>query len=152
MKKFEADPKYLMLNLYKPPYAPWRYPSNWFRNIRLFFRGFRWRRQRARYGFCEADLWDLHSFLSELIATALHNFPKDLNSMPTRYYRHDDTIENAQEVEDEGLKKWKEDVEEVAKKWDAINESDSWTEDWVLDKLLKEGLDSLREIYFNLWD
>lgn len=30
------------LNVFKQLYCPWKYPSNWIKNITLFFRQFKW--------------------------------------------------------------------------------------------------------------
>lgn len=59
------------LNVFKYDYSPWRYPSNWFRNIRQFFRNIHWGWQRATKGFCDRDTWWLGDYYKVLIHDSL---------------------------------------------------------------------------------
>ena len=52
------------LNVFNTQWCPWKYPNNWIRNARLFFRQFKWAYQRMTRGFCDFDTWDLDSYLS----------------------------------------------------------------------------------------
>lgn len=93
-------------NVFHPGwYAPWRYPSNWWGNIKLFFRSLKWTWQRAARGFADCDVWNMDSWLLNTLAGALKyfadnhcgwpgdsKFPKDedwtqyLNSMSQKFY------------------------------------------------------------------
>ena len=48
-------------------YFPWKYPSCWFKNIKRWFHNCRMAWQRARYGWCEDDVWDVHSYLLTIV-------------------------------------------------------------------------------------
>ena len=70
------------LNVFNQTYSPWRYPSNWIRNIRLFGRQFKWAYQRITRGFCDADVWDLDTHLSEYLAQTIEHLAKTSHSYP----------------------------------------------------------------------
>lgn len=61
-------------NVFKQLYSPWRYPSNWPRNIRLFFRRYKWAYQRASRGYADCDLWDMSDWLLQLFTDSLNDF------------------------------------------------------------------------------
>lgn len=149
--KIKVNEAYSMLNLTDNYYCPWRRITNWPRNIKLFFRAMRWRRQRAHYGFSESDLWNLDNYLSEMIATALHNFTNDLHSIPSRLYKG----VHCEKDENDRFEAWKRTVEEVAKKWDALAEARSNPFDNLMgsqERMKQEAFDALSKIYFDLWD
>lgn len=144
-KNIQVDKRYSILNLHNYSWFPWKYPSHWWANIKYWVRTLRYGRQRIRYGFSEQDLWDLDSYLSELIASALHNFTNNLHSAPYQYY-HQDT---------DDVDGWVAKVQEVAAKWDdlacaRVNPYDH--PKGYQEKTKKEAFDALSEIYFDLWD
>ena len=49
------------MNVFKYGWMPWRHPANWWGNIKLFFRQFKWAGQRATRGFADCDVWNLDS-------------------------------------------------------------------------------------------
>lgn len=59
------------MNIFKVSYLPWRYFPNWFKNIGLFFRRFKWAWQRATRGYSDWDLWDLDQFYVKLFKDSL---------------------------------------------------------------------------------
>ena len=61
------------LNVFNQNWCPWRYPSNWIKNARLFFRQFKWAYQRITKGYCDADWWDLDSHLTRLMADSIQD-------------------------------------------------------------------------------
>ena len=60
-------------NVFKQLYSPWRYLSNWIRNIRLFFRRYKWAYQRAKRGYADCDIWDMDSWLLTLFHDSLNH-------------------------------------------------------------------------------
>lgn len=70
------------LNVFNNDYCPWRYPSNWIKNIRLFGRQFKWAYQRITKGFCDPDWWDMDTHLKMLIADMLEEMIKRSISYP----------------------------------------------------------------------
>ena len=71
-----------VLNVFNQSYSPWKYPSNWIRNGRLFFRQFKWAFQRVTRGFCDTDVWDLDSHLTEYLAQTIEYLAKTSISYP----------------------------------------------------------------------
>ena len=70
------------LNVFNQSYMPLTHISNWPRNIRLFFRQFKWAYQRATRGCCDCDVWDLDSYFLDLfhdtllhLANTTHGYP-----------------------------------------------------------------------------
>lgn len=53
-------------------YLPWKYPLNWYKNIGLFFRRFKWAGQRAIHGFADCDIWDMDSWVLDLFHESLN--------------------------------------------------------------------------------
>ena len=83
------------------PYAPMRYPSNWLKNIKWFFKSFKYAAQRARRGYADCDLWDLDSYLTGLIAQALEDFAENMNGYPIEYEKY-----NTEDKPDAGAAEW----------------------------------------------
>lgn len=70
------------LNVFNTYYCPWKYPSNWSRNIRVFFRQFKWAYQRITRGYCDFDYWDLDHYLEELLHQSLKSLADNGISYP----------------------------------------------------------------------
>ena len=65
------------LNVFNNIWSPWKYPSNWIRNTRMFFRQFKWAYQRITRGYSDPDYWDMDVHLSKLIAQMLRKLAQD---------------------------------------------------------------------------
>lgn len=59
------------LNVFNNYVCPWKYIKNWGTNIGTFFRSFKWAYQRATRGFADKDVWNLDTYLTELIADSV---------------------------------------------------------------------------------
>ena len=70
------------LNVFNTQWCPWKYPSNWIRNARLFFRQFKWAYQRMTRGFCDFDTWDLDNYLSQLLADSIRHLANTTHGYP----------------------------------------------------------------------
>ena len=70
------------LNVFNTYWCPWKYPSNWPANFRMFFRQFKWAYQRVTKGYCDFDYWDMDTHLSYLIPDMLERFIKDGHGYP----------------------------------------------------------------------
>ena len=69
------------LNIFKVGYMPWCL-SNWWYNIKHFFKTVKWAWQRAVRGYSDPDTWELGDhFLSTLI-NALSQFKDETNGYP----------------------------------------------------------------------
>lgn len=94
------------MNVFKYGWMPWRYPANWWDNIKLFFRQFKWAYQRAVHGFADCDIWNLDQSILEYLHGTLdaladnhygypgnENFPTDeswtefLKDMAQKFYQ-----------------------------------------------------------------
>lgn len=69
------------LNVFTNGYLPW-YPSNWWSNIKYFFRSFRRAWQRVIRGYSDSDLWNLDIYLSNLMITSLTQFRTETLGYP----------------------------------------------------------------------
>ena len=69
-------------NVFKQYYCPWRYPSNWWNNIRLFFRRYKWAYQRASRGYADSDVWDLDAFYLNLFHDTLNHLAEHHHGYP----------------------------------------------------------------------
>lgn len=69
-------------DLFTVGYSPWRYPANWTRNIRHFFRTFKLMYERIRKGYCEWDLWDFDHYLETVLINGLKEFCVETQGYP----------------------------------------------------------------------
>ena len=88
------------LSVWKMGYLPWRF-RNIFHNIKTFFRNIRRAWQRACYGFCDADVWDLNSYLSVLLRETLYYLSENNHGYPALGLYADDEL-------------WKRDLRRIA--------------------------------------
>lgn len=162
------------LNVFNTQWCPWKYPSNWIRNARLFFRQFKWAYQRMTRGFCDFDTWDLDNYYLELfyqtlnhLAENTHGWPSDekfpnfedwqnyLKELADYFYRANDVNDFYEHPAED---KWWNDVE---KQDDIIHAESEHIDDMIAeandlyykrDNDMREGLDKLKEVFWNLWD
>ena len=165
------------LNVFNTQWCPWKYPSNWPRNIRLFFRQFKWAYQRITRGFCDFDVWDMDIYLSQLIADEVKHLADTTHSYPgtTEFptyeswkaylYKISELLhyslgELPNEYEEAWMKKWKN------KGLDFINGPNTPEEEEITNKYLDKemvneklkneaqdkALNMLFQVYRNLWD
>ena len=59
------------LNVFNNKPLPWCYPRNWIKNIRVFFRQFKWAYQRITRGYADIDWWDMDVHISRLLVQML---------------------------------------------------------------------------------
>ena len=68
------------LNVWKyKDYYPWYRPD---KKIAGFFRRYKWAWQRAKYGFCDRDLWNLDYTLGNYIANTVSQLAKTTHGYP----------------------------------------------------------------------
>ena len=107
------------LNVFKMcAYCPWRYPSNWWSNIKQFFRHFKWAWQRASRGYCDYDCFALDDYYLKLIPATLRELAKDTHGYPEEF----GTID-----------KWQEEIIKIAEDFEAaaMNEEEYFqNENW----------------------
>lgn len=68
------------LNIWK-----WEEPYRWYRidrKIRFFFRKIKWAWQRAKYGYCDRDLWNLDYTLGNYIASSVNKLADITHGYP----------------------------------------------------------------------
>ena len=70
------------LNVFKMGWFPWRYPGNWWRNIKNFFKCLKRAWERATKGYCHWDTYDLGDYMVTLILESIKKFRKDLIAYP----------------------------------------------------------------------
>lgn len=91
-------------DLFKP-YLPWTYASNWWKNIKWFFRSFKLAAQRIKRGYSEYDITDLDSYLTGLMACALDDFAKRTQGIPQEY------LDKYNGDEEKAFARWKEQLQ-----------------------------------------
>lgn len=72
------------LNVFNNSWSPWKYPSNWIRNARMFFRQFKWAYQRVTRGFSDPDWWDMDTHMQQLLANMIEYLADHTVSYPGR--------------------------------------------------------------------
>lgn len=162
------------LNVFKQNYCPWKYPSNWRPNFRLFFRQFKWAYQRATRGYCDYDVWDLDSYYLDLFFVTLNHladtaygypgtkeFPtyedwqRALKEMAWHFFKANESNDYFPHPAED---KWWEAVKNDSEPWsrDDENSKAMLAESYVLaskrDIELKKGLEKLNKVFRHLWD
>jgi len=114
-----------MDNVFKYGWMPWRYPRNWWGNIKLAFRQWKWAYQRATRGFADCDTWNMDQWLLSILSGALNQladnhwgwpgdsrFPKDedwtqyLKDMAQKFYNANEANEAYPTPERDKWWKW----------------------------------------------
>lgn len=135
--------------------VPWRYPSNWFGNIKKIFYYFRRCFQRGRYGVSRYDVWSFDLYLLKVFENGINIFKKDCYSYPgylteeewQNILTHLEELvkivqidgvdcEEANKYYNKDNKRWFEEVQ----KWDEYR-----VECW------EEFCDLMKEWFFHLW-
>lgn len=69
------------LNIWK-----WEEPIRWYRvdrKIAFFFRKIKWMFQRAKYGYCDRDVWNLDYTIGNYLASTLNKLANTTHGHPT---------------------------------------------------------------------
>ena len=170
------------LNVFQQTYLPLRYPANWIRNWRIFYRQFKWAWQRATRGFCDYDVWDLDCYLLDLLHATLNKLAATANGYPGN-------------DEYPTYESWTQDLRELAQKfyqanecndfyptpkesiwWEAVKNKENWidedthtwkdpvpdcSKDMLAEEIdngakrqqdFEEAWEKLGKIFFSLWD
>lgn len=100
-----------------------------------------WSVQWYRYGFCEADLWDLKGTAALFLAPRLRKFAEWFGgrSIPPDMRMSE---------------RWVEAVNAMADAFDLVTHVDDWSEEWSEDanEKIQHGLKLFSEYFLDLWD
>ena len=160
-------------NVFKLYPHNWKRPSNWWDNIKDFFRGFKYTYQRATKGYCDYDLFSISDWFLEMFPNMLkefsegtYSYPWDMEEKDWRKYlvemrehflnackEYEDSSPEAKKEYDELYKDFsfefngeerKEKVKEYYKK---VKEYDDYKQEE-----LKKGMDMFQKRFWDLWD
>lgn len=160
------------LNVFDNPYYKWRYPSCWWKNIRMFFRSFKYAWQRITKGYADCDTFNLDSYYLDIFAGTLYHladnhfaypgddrFPNDelwttyLKEMASCFYRANECNDYYDNPYEDKWYEWL-----ITNKTDDKNPyvEDMMNESIELDKMrnkdLHTGMKMLDDVFFSLWD
>ena len=166
-----------MNNIFKAcSYYTWKNPKNWWDNIKLFFRRFKWAYQRATRGFADYDIWSMDSWILGIFNGALtqlvnnhwgypcnDKFPEDedwtkyLHEMADLFYKADES--NAA-YSHPAYDKWAAYLDEHPNINILQDENpyskEMYLEECELSKKRQEDFEKawkmMGEVFFNLWD
>ena len=161
-------------NVFKLYPHNWKRPSNWWDNIKDFFRGFKYTYQRATKGYCDYDLFSISDWFLEMFPNMLkefsdgtHSYPWDMEENEWRKYlvemrehflnackEYEDSSPEARKEYDELYKDFplelyntKEREEKVKKYYKKVKEYDDYKQEE-----LKKGMDMFQKRFWDLWD
>jgi len=165
------------LNVFKNSYYRWCYPSCWWKNIRMFFRSFKYAYQRITKGFCDMDIWDLDNYYLNIFTGTLNylanyhmgypdrspyetdeKWTKHLRETADCFYRANEMNEYyptpASNVwwaymKDKDFTDKKDAQAQAYSKAMATEETNNALK---RKKDLEQGLDNLKDCFFDLWD
>ena len=172
MKK--VNDKFNNRNVFKLYPHNWKRPSNWWDNIKDFFRGFKYAHQRATKGYCDYDLFSISDWFLEMFPNMLkefsdgtYSYPWDMEEKEWRKYlvemrehflnackEYEDSSPEARKEYDELYKDFplelyntKEREEKVKEYYKKVKEYDDYKQ-----KELKKGMDMFQKRFWDLWD
>ena len=160
-------------NVFKLYPHNWKRPSNWWDNIKDFFRGFKYTYQRATKGYCDYDLFSISDWFLEMFPNMLkefsdgtYSYPWDMEEKEWGKYLvemrehflnackdYEDSSPEAKKEHDELYKDFsfefnaeerKEKIKEYYKK---VKEYDKYKQEE-----LKKGMDMFQKRFWDLWD
>ena len=164
-----------MDNVFKYGWMPWRYPRNWWGNIKLGFRQWKWAYQRATRGFADCDVWNMDGWLLDIIPGALNQlaeyhcgwpgdkqFPNDedwtqyLKDMAQKFYSADENNDVYPSPERDKWWDWMEEHDTTI-----LNKENPYAQSMLdeyralTDKRMQdfaEAWSMMGDVFFNLWD
>lgn len=162
------------MNVFKYGVAPWRHPANWWNNIKVFFRHFKWAYQRATRGFADCDVWNLDGSILEYLSGTLNHladyhwgypgderFPTDeswtefLKDMAQKFYQaNEDNAFYPTPASDEWWEYCRNDsrnCEKMIQLKDAMLEEERENEH-KRERDFAEAWSAIGEVMWNLWD
>lgn len=160
------------LNVFNNPYYKWRYPSCWWKNIRMFFHSFKYAWQRITKGYADCDTFDLDSYYLDILSGTLNylaenhygypgdsKFPTDedwtayLKKMAKCFYNANESNKAYPTPEEDKWWNW---IETHGNKENNPYAESMFHEDLTIDKLRQKdfetGFDMLKESFWHLWD
>lgn len=170
----ETKNKFNNRNVFKLYPHNWKRPSNWWDNIKDFFRGFKYAHQRAVKGYCDYDLFSICDWFLEVFPNMLkefsegtHSYPYDMEEKEWGKYlvemgehflnackEYEDSSPEARKEYDELYKDFplelyntKEREEKVKKYYKKVKEYDDYKQEE-----LKKGMDMFQKRFWDLWD
>ena len=170
----ETKNKFNNRNVFKLYPHNWKRPSNWWDNIKDFFRGFKYTYQRATKGYCDYDLFSISDWFLEMFPNMLkefsegtYSYPWDMEEKEWRKYLvemrehflnackdYKDSSPEAKKEYDELYKDFplelyntKEREEKVKKYYKKVKEYDDYKQEE-----LKKGMDMFQKRFWDLWD
>lgn len=123
-----------MLNVFESYMCPWRHPSNWIPNLKQPFRRLKWAYQRATKGYCDYDVWDIDSWLSEIMHDMLKQLADISNGYPANFV---------------GPQTWKMELRRMA---DDFKASSAFDNPEGSEAAKNAAIAALKKYYFSLWD
>lgn len=156
------------LSVWNKGYLPFR-PTNLIYNVKNFFRNIKYAWQRARYGYCDMDVWNLDLHLLVLFRETLYHLAEKSQSHP--YYKtpeewEEELIKAADDFHFsiqsnynnlyndeyiELMKEGKHNLEEGKKLWKKIMEVEAKNFKEMTDRRTR-ALDWLSKNFQDLWD
>lgn len=138
------------LNVFKFYAGSWKSPKNWIRNIRRFFRSFKYAYQRATRGYSDMDLWDLDYFYLTLFYTSLKDFRLHFTGYPGDMKDEHEWEDYLQKMEEYFYNADEMNAEKIHFSDDIVK--DTMARDKYCQEQLEAGMKMLTERFFGLWD
>lgn len=160
------------LNVFNNPYSKWTYIPGWPKNIRMFFRSFKYAYQRITKGFANSDTWDLDNYYLNIFSGTINyladhhwgypghgefqddeSWTKYLKDMAQKFYNANETNEAYPTPEADKWWEWilqhdgRESNPYAESMFEESNEIDK-----IRDKEMHEGMKMLDHVFWNLWD
>lgn len=74
-------------NVFNHIICPWRYFSNWLKNIKTIGRGIKWSYQRITKGYCDRDTWNLDRSICDYLYGTLKQLSATSHSWPDNKFK-----------------------------------------------------------------
>lgn len=135
-----------MNNLWNYGILPWKHPANWLKNIKQYFKNFKYMRQRIKRGWADCDAWGMNDFILIEMKEMLEYLAKYSHGFPLKYASYSD---------EEGARLWMQELIALAER---VNNINGYNDDFTLetikdyDDYRSKTFAMLSDVWDDLWD
>lgn len=133
-------------NVFRYSMFPWWNPLNWFHNMKQWFSNLRLAIERAKYGYCDSDVWNLNEYHVYLLSEMLNDLAADPRGFPSMLMPDDQPAQWMSEEEEERYtQQWKDILRQMAEYFTNVRNYERCKPNLYDDRLFQK-LDETKEV------
>lgn len=134
-------------NVFRYSIFLWRNPLNWFHNIKQWFYNLRLAIERAKYGYCDSDVWNLNEYHVYLLSEMLNDLAADPHGFPDVLFPNEQSAQwISKEEEEEYMQQWQKILRQMAEYFTNVRNYEQYKPNPYADRLFKK-LEETEEVY-----